>query len=46
MHELMLDDDQICTAVSYYVVLFFKVGEKSHFTATLDFCILFPETFI
>lgn len=34
MHELMLDDDQICAAVSYYVVLCFKVGEKSHFTAT------------
>lgn len=34
MHELILDEDQICTAVSYYVVLCFKVGGKSHFTAT------------
>lgn len=41
MHELMLDRDQIYTAVSYYVVPCFKVGEKNHFTATYDFCILF-----
>lgn len=46
MHELMLDGDQICTAVSYYVVPCFKVGEKNHFTATYDFCILFTGTLI